>query len=181
MPPVHDSLQQDSLPRGIIETLIWSLVMVTTPSLLLPAVFVLATACTAVTAQAGVSVQFGGPTFNVGYRSGYHGHGHGHYRGGWGWGWGIGPVLLSPWVYPQVVTVVQPAPVVLEVPAAAPPQPARPDPVIYPRNGQTAQQQEADRQECNRWATTQPAALADSSVFMRAVDACMDGRGYTTR
>lgn len=59
--------------------------------------------------------------------------------------------------------------------------PARPDPVIYPRNGQSPQQQEADRQECNRWATGQPSAMADASVFQRAVEACMDGRGYTMR
>jgi hypothetical protein len=136
------------------------------------------------TAQAGVSVTVGGPNFSVGYRGGHHGHGYyrGGYGGGWGWGWS--PVLLSPWVYyPQVVTVVQPAPVVVETPAPPPvaAAPSRPDPVIYPRNGQSAQQTEADRQECNRWATTQPAALADSSVFMRAVDACMDGRGYTMK
>ena len=59
--------------------------------------------------------------------------------------------------------------------------PSRPDPVIYPRNGQSPQQTEADRQDCNRWATTQPAALADASVFKRAVEACMDGRGYSMR
>jgi hypothetical protein len=176
----------------MMRVLLWSFAMVTSsPSFLrmLLRVLLLATAvCTAVTAQAGASVQVGGPHFSVGYRGGHgnghghgHGHGHGYYRGGWGWGWGIGPVLLSPWVYPQVVTVVQPAPVIVEAPPAVPAPPARPDPVIYPRNGQSAQQLEADRQECNRWATTQPAALADSSVFMRAVDACMDGRGYTTK
>jgi hypothetical protein len=158
--------------------------MVTHPALrfcLIALAAVSATAITTATAQAGVSVTVGGPAFSVGYRSGYHGH-HGYYRGGWGWGWS--PVLLSPWVYyPQVVTVVQPAPVVVETPApvAVVAAPSRPDPVIYPRNGQSAQQTEADRQECNRWATTQPAALADSSVFMRAVDACMDGRGYTMK
>ncbi|MDM4768190.1 DUF6515 family protein [Pelomonas sp. SE-A7] len=59
--------------------------------------------------------------------------------------------------------------------------PARPDPIIYPRNGQSPQQQEADRQECNRWATTQPAAMNEASVFNRAVEACMDGRGYTMK
>jgi hypothetical protein len=63
---------------------------------------------------------------------------------------------------------------------AAPPKPA-PDPIIYPRNGQNAQQTEEDRRECNRWATTQPSAMADASVFQRAVLACMDGRGYTLR
>ena len=65
---------------------------------------------------------------------------------------------------------------------AAPPPPApKPEPVIYPRNGQSAEQLESDRRECNRWATTQPNAQADSSVFNRAVEACMDGRGYTMK
>jgi hypothetical protein len=63
----------------------------------------------------------------------------------------------------------------------APPPPPRPDPIICPRNGQGAAQQESDRQECNRWATTQPTAMNDASVFNRAVEACMDGRGYTMR
>ena len=64
-----------------------------------------------------------------------------------------------------------------DLPAAKP----APDPVIYPRNGQSAQQTEADRQDCNRWATTQPSAMADASVFHRAVLACMDGRGYSLK
>lgn len=46
---------------------------------------------------------------------------------------------------------------------------------------QSAAQTETDRQECSRWATTQPRAMADASVFQHAVAACMDGRGYTTR
>lgn len=58
---------------------------------------------------------------------------------------------------------------------------AGPEPVIYPRNGQSAEQTEADRRECNRWATTQPAAMNDAGVFQRAVAACMDARGYTVR
>ena len=62
-------------------------------------------------------------------------------------------------------------------PTAKPP----PDPIIYPRNGQSVEQTEIDRRECNRWATTLPSALADAAVFQRAVAACMDGRGYTVR
>lgn len=63
-----------------------------------------------------------------------------------------------------------------------PPQPRPPpEPVVYPRNGQSPAQTETDRQECNRWATTQPSALADAEVFQRAVAACLDGRGYTVR
>jgi hypothetical protein len=144
-----------------------------------------ALACAAPLAQAGVSVDVGvnlGPAvISVGHRGGHHhghrGHARGYYRGAWGWG----PLLWSPWVYPQVVTVVQPAPVVVDAAPPLPVQASRPDPVIYPRNGQSAQQTETDRQDCNRWATTQPQALADSAVFLRAVDACMDGRGYTTK
>ena len=56
-----------------------------------------------------------------------------------------------------------------------------PEPIVYPRNGQSAAQTEADRQECNRWATTQAGALADAQVFQRATEACLDGRGYTVR
>ena len=74
-----------------------------------------------------------------------------------------------------------PVPVYREVPRLAPVAKAPPEPIIYPRNGQNAQQIEADRQDCNRWATTQPSAMADSSVFNRATEACMDARGYTTR
>lgn len=129
-----------------------------------------------------VGYGYGGPVGAITVGGGY-GHRRGHYRG-WSGGWGL--VLAAPWVYTGLVlaqpqTVVIEQPVAPAAPAAQAAPPSRPDPVIYPRNGQTPQQLEADRQECNRWATTQPAALADSSVFMRAVDACMDGRGYTTK
>jgi hypothetical protein len=63
----------------------------------------------------------------------------------------------------------------------ASPVPVLPEPIIYPRSGQTAAQTEADRQDCNRWATTQPSAMADAQVFQRAMAACMEGRGYTVR
>jgi len=84
-------------------------------------------------------------------------------------------VVAQPIEPPGVIAPAVPAP----APAVQPP--ARPDPIIYPRKGQSAEQLEADRQECNRWATNQPAAMADASVFNRAVEACMDGRGYTMR
>lgn len=135
----------------------------------------------------------GGP--HGGPRSGYHGN-DGHYSnyghrggrggvwiGGWGWGpawWLVGPPLLVPLVV-STYEPLQQTIVVTEPPPMVPTAPARPDPVINPRNGQNAQQTEFDRQDCNRWATTQPAALADASVFHRAVEACMDGRGYTVR
>jgi hypothetical protein len=83
----------------------------------------------------------------------------------------------------QGYTVVAPPPgaeAAQPLPPAPPPKPA-PDPIIYPRSGQTPAQTESDRQECNRWATTQPAAVADAEVFQRAVAACLDARGYTVR
>jgi hypothetical protein len=61
------------------------------------------------------------------------------------------------------------------------PETAIPAPIIYPRNGQSPEQTEADRQDCNRWAVTQPDAVASASVFQRATAACMDTRGYTVR
>ncbi len=56
-----------------------------------------------------------------------------------------------------------------------------PAPIIYPSQGQSAAQTEADHQACNRWATTQPSAMADAGVFHRATLACMEGRGYAVR
>lgn len=83
---------------------------------------------------------------------------------------------------PEGYAVVTPPaePVAQVQPAPAPPPP-KADPIVYPRNGQSAEQLETDRRDCNRWATTQPNAQADASVFNRAVEACMDGRGYTMR
>jgi hypothetical protein len=75
---------------------------------------------------------------------------------------------------------VQPAPQTSRgrpVPQARPPA----EPIFYPRNGQSAEQTEADRRDCNRWATTQRGAMADASIFQRATFACMEGRGYTVR
>jgi hypothetical protein len=82
---------------------------------------------------------------------------------------GQGYQVVAP---PPGADVAQPAP---------PPAPAAPDPIIYPRNSQSAAQTEADRRDCNAWATTQPNAMADAKVFARASEACMDGRGYTVR
>ncbi|WP_395699377.1 DUF6515 family protein [Aquabacterium sp.] len=65
---------------------------------------------------------------------------------------------------------------------------------VYPRNGQSAQQQSTDEYECHRWATSQtgfdPTAAAvgqpsgDASRrgdYQRARTACLEGRGYTVR
>jgi hypothetical protein len=116
----------------------------------------------------------------------WHGHGHGHrgpgpFWGGVGIGIGLG-YYYPPW-YPGYVVVETP-PAVYDGPPTEPRGPAAmaaPDPIFYPRNGQSPEQIEADRQGCNRWATTQPRAMADASVFHRATLACMEGRGYSVR
>jgi hypothetical protein len=83
----------------------------------------------------------------------------------------------------QGYAVVTPPPGIESAQPTPPPVVAKPppEPVIYPRNGQSAQQTDADRQECNRWATTQQNAMNDADIFNRAVAACMDARGYTLR
>jgi hypothetical protein len=136
----------------------------------------------------------------------HHGGGHhNHYRGPSGLFWGgLGIAIglgmadryyertyaptyyYTPPVYPSYV-VATPPPVIysqtqaLPLPSPVPVAAVAPDPIFYPRNGQSQHQIEADRQECNRWATTQQQAMADASVFHRATLACMDGRGYTSR
>jgi len=118
------------------------------------------------------------------HHGGWHGHHHHHgvFLGlGLGFGFGgyydYGPPYYGPYYYgpPGYVVAVPPAAY------ATPAVPAAPDPIFYPRNGQSAAQTEADRRDCNRWATTQANAMADASVFHRATMACMEGRGYSAR
>ncbi len=66
---------------------------------------------------------------------------------------------------------------------------------VYPRNGQSPEQQATDRYECHRWAADQtgfdptragggvaPAAEAPKrGDYARANSACLEGRGYTVR
>ena len=66
---------------------------------------------------------------------------------------------------------------------------------VYPRQGQSAQQQASDEYECHRWAVTQtgfdPTGAAVGQVttvnsqrradYQRAQAACLEGRGYTVR
>ncbi|MFT4173686.1 MAG: DUF6515 family protein [Rhodocyclaceae bacterium] len=65
----------------------------------------------------------------------------------------------------------------------------------YPRNGQSTAQQDEDRYQCYEWAVEQTGfdpTLPDGGIdgggasqaradYGRALDACMDGRGYTMR
>ena len=128
-------------------------------------------------------------------RGGYY-YGPGPFWGGIGLGIGLGSYYYGPYgpygrAYGPSYVIVEPAPVYRTEPQPVPAQrePARrepapaaiPDPIFYPRNGQSPALTEADRVECNRWATTQPSAMLDASVFQRATLACMEGRGYVVR
>ncbi len=66
---------------------------------------------------------------------------------------------------------------------------------VYPRNGQSQKQQDKDRYECHSWAMEQSGfdptvahggVSADqvdtkSAEYHRAMEACLDGRGYTVK
>jgi hypothetical protein len=66
---------------------------------------------------------------------------------------------------------------------------------IYPKNGQSAEQQASDKYDCHRWATsqagfdpTQPGGGGDPQQtgpkradYQRAMAACLEGRGYTVK
>jgi hypothetical protein len=88
--------------------------------------------------------------------------------------------------------------VVMDPPAnadqpSAPPATAHEDLIIYPKSGQTAEQQAADRYECHRWAKTQTGfdptdvgggagnSPAARSAYDRAMAACLTGRGYEVK
>lgn len=87
-------------------------------------------------------------------------------------------------------TVVEP-PAGADQPAdAPPPMAAQGDLIIYPKNGQTADQQAADRYECHGWAKGQtgfdptqpgggpPGADQNRGNYNRAMSACLQARGY---
>lgn len=55
---------------------------------------------------------------------------------------------------------------------------------IYPRQGQSADEQFRDRNECNAWAVGQTGRNPGNQVdpdFQRAMGACLDARGYTVK
>jgi hypothetical protein len=73
--------------------------------------------------------------------------------------------------------------------------PSTPDAFIYPKNGQNDAQQSQDKYECHQWAVAQtgfdpaqdsggvpPAQSADKRMdYRRAMDACLEGRGYVVK
>jgi hypothetical protein len=158
-----------------------------------------------------------------GFRGGWRGYG---FYPGWGWGWGgLGyglffaglPFYYStlwwegvPYYYAagnyyqwnsgvgEYETV--PAPPGLQSQVAMQ-QPGTTDLFVYPKNGQSAEQQARDKFECHSWAKdqtgfdpTQPGGAADAAHvppaaewaakrqdYTRAQTACLEGRGYSVR
>lgn len=66
------------------------------------------------------------------------------------------------------------------------------DLIAYPKNGQSAEQQATDKYECHHWATEQSgfdptqgaaaaATLPKRTDYMRAQEACLEGRGYSVK
>jgi hypothetical protein len=169
-----------------------------------------------------------------GYRGGWYGHGYrGYgYYGGWGWG-GLGyglffgalPLYYStlwwggiPYYYAagdyyvwnrgvgEYETVPPPIGLANQADALLP---NATNLFVYPKNGQSAEQQANDRYECHRWARdqtgfdpTQPGGVAATDSikqgaptpapadaaspakgqdYVRAQTACLEGRGYSVR
>lgn len=53
---------------------------------------------------------------------------------------------------------------------------------MYPKNGQSAEQQATDKAECQQWASQQAGEVAQNgSDYARAMTACVEGRGYSAK
>jgi hypothetical protein len=136
---------------------------------------------------------------------GYGGGGH------WGWWapWAVigGAAVLapyyapyydsyyySPYYAPQPVAIQEQPPVYVQ-PAPSVPPSSSGRIFVYPRQGQSEELQAKDRYECHSWAVgqthydpTQPASGMTQvqlnqmrADYLRAMDACLDGRGYTMK
>jgi hypothetical protein len=102
------------------------------------------------------------------------------------------------WDAAQNGYVVEAPPPGADSPQAPPPPgpaPAAEDFFVYPRNGQSATQQAADRYECHTWSKsqtgydpTQPNGAVSPSEnaprreqYQRAITACLEARGYSVK
>jgi hypothetical protein len=53
---------------------------------------------------------------------------------------------------------------------------------MYPKNGQSVEQQATDKAACQQWAAQQAGQVAQNgSDYQRAMVACVEGRGYSAR
>jgi hypothetical protein len=154
--------------------------------------------------------------YHGGYYGGYYGY-RGFYGPGccwWGWPGGVFlatlPLYYSTWWWngvpyyyaynnyyvwnapaAQYVQVAAPAGLISGgAPAPGSPSSGNEELFAYPKNGQSAEQQARDRQECRDWAATQtagaPGAIAaatpqSADTNLRAQAACLEARGYSVR
>jgi hypothetical protein len=149
-----------------------------------------------------------------GYR-GYYGY-RGWYGGYYPWGWGWGAVGLgvyaatlpyyystywyggNPYYYANNTYFLWDPAVgqyrTVAAPAGAPSRPggqASSELIVYPKNGQSQNQQITDRYECYRWAVSQlgydPTSAGGGTVrrdltdYNRAQTACLEARGYSVK
>lgn len=104
-------------------------------------------------------------------------------------GWGFGPGYYYPPFYDY------PLPSEENPPSQSTGQESANRMFIYPREGQSEEQQARDFDECHNWAVDQtdfdpkkpPTTAPDvkrsqkSADYLRAMSACLDGRGYTLK
>jgi len=157
--------------------------------------------------------RYGGYYGGYGWRGGY---GWGGYYGPWGWGWGWGGVGLGlyfatlpyyystywyggvPYYYADN-TYYRWDPAMGQYQTVSPPagspqtagQGSVTELIVYPKNGQSQEQQVTDKYECYRWAVAQlgydPTSAGGGTVrgnlsdYYRASAACLEGRGYTVK
>jgi hypothetical protein len=161
-------------------------------------------------AQAFGGGHIGGGHFGAVGRGGFGFHGGFGFRGGCcfrggfgGWGWpGYGLFLATLPLYYSTVwwngvpyyyaydnyylwnngmggySAVAPPPQVRDQAAA---QRVNTDLFAYPKNGQSAEQQNRDRQECRNWAALQAGSDTASEGNLRAQAACLEGHGYSVQ
>jgi hypothetical protein len=98
------------------------------------------------------------------------------------------------WDAAQNAYVVVAPPAGAATPSAPPPATAE-ELFIYPKNGQTSDQQAADRYECHGWARAQSGfdptmpgggvppgdTMHSRNAYDRAMSACLTGRGYEVK
>jgi hypothetical protein len=129
-------------------------------------------------------------------------------RGGWGggyWGWWapwaiiggaavLAPYYYSPYYAPPAGVIIEQTPVYVNPAPSVPPSSAEKI-FVYPKKGQSEDQQAKDRYECHSWAVNQigsdptqttsgmpQAQLSQMRAdYKRAMGACLDGRGYAMR
>lgn len=153
-------------------------------------------------AQAGGVVVVRGGGYHGAYYGGYRGY-YG-YRGWYGgyyypWGWGVpGPYFATLPYYPAywygAGPYYYPGNAYVQTVAIRAPTGRRPvwsELIVYPKNGQSQNQQITDRYECYRWAVSQlgydPTSAGGGTVrgdltdYNRAQAACLTARGYSVK